>query len=167
MAVTWFLLVAVLQGEAASDATVAPTPHVRPASAAAHTLLTDAVARSPLVNQLIEHLATSDTFVYVEITGTPEIPYARTKLVSASPGARFLRISINARTAPWDRVPLLAHELQHAVEIADAGDVRDDEDVRRLYSKVGFGSGADQFETSAAREMEWRVRTELARRAPR
>jgi len=141
--------------------------HVRTASPAAHALLTEAIAHSAIVNGLIEHLAWSDTIVYVEIVGTPEVLLARTKLVSSSPEVRFLRISINARTPTWDRVALLAHELQHAVEIAHATDVRDDDGVRRLYSAIGYKGDGNRFETAAARETERRVRAELARRDPR
>jgi hypothetical protein len=141
--------------------------HVRPASGVAQTLLTEAVSRSAIVNRLLERLESTDTIVYVEVIGTPELPLARTKLVAASPNVRFLRISINARVPYWDRVPLLAHELQHAVEIAGATDVKDDEGVRRLYARIGFPGGTNRFETAEARETEWRVRAEMVRREPR
>jgi hypothetical protein len=159
-AIMWLLLVAAC---ALSTSEVSTSPaHVRPVSASAVLLLTEAAAKSPTVNTLIERLAWSDTIVYVEIIGSPEISLARTKLVAASPAARFLRISINARVAAWDRVALLGHELQHALEIAGAADVRDDEGIRKLYARIGFKGGQDRFETAAARETEWRVRTELA-----
>jgi hypothetical protein len=144
-----------------------PTPvaaHVRAASPVAQTLITEASTRSAIVNDLIDHLERTDTIVYVDIAVAPETALARTKLVASSPGARFLRISINARVPWWDRVALLAHELRHAVEIADANDVKDDEGVRRLYTRIGFPGGANQYETTAARETEWRVRAEVARR---
>jgi hypothetical protein len=161
----WILLAGLLCSSL-SDATISSSSsaHVRAATPTAQSLLTDAVARSAIVNELIEHLTRSDTFVYLELTASPEIPVARTKLVAASSGARFLRIAINVQTSPWDRLPLLAHELQHALEIADAPDVRDDAGLRRLYSKLGFSGGIDRFETAAARDVERRVRMELARR---
>jgi hypothetical protein len=159
----WLLLLAVWCSLAAPDATI-PVPHVRPVSASANILLTEATARSSVVNQLVERLTGTDVIVYVEIVASPEIPLARTKLVSASPGARFIRISINARNPAWDRLALLAHELQHAVEIAAAADVRDDEGVRRLYTRIGFPGGTDRFETVAAKRMEMLARGELAQR---
>ncbi len=162
MAALWHLLISVSVSLSPGDPSTLAS-HVRAASPRAQTLLAEAVSHSAVINRMIEHLESTDTIVYVDVIATPEIPLARTKLVSGSAVARFLRVSINARVATWDRVPLLAHELQHAIEIADAADVRDDDGVRRLYMKIGFGGGADRFETAAARETEWKVRTELAR----
>lgn len=155
-------LVVALTLIAASDSVFAPVPHVRPVSAGATVLLTEAVSRSSVVNDLLNQLAQTDVYVYVELTSATDIRLARTKLVAAPPGARFLRIAVNAHVPPWDRVPYLAHELQHAVEIAAAPDVRDDEGIRKLYARVGFAAAPDQYETSAAREIERRVRLELA-----
>ena len=59
---------------------------------------------------------------------------------------RFLRIGINAGVSGLDFAPLLAHELQHAVEIADRDDVRDDDAVRRLCERIGRRGAADRFE---------------------
>jgi hypothetical protein len=163
----WLLLAAL----SCSLTIVDPTPtwtHVRAVSGAAQALLLDAAGRSEIINGLAEHLESTDTIVYVEIVGTPDIPLARTKLVSGSSVARFLRISINSRVPWWDRLPLLAHELQHAVEIADADDVRTDDGVRKLYTKIGYaGAGTNQYETAAARDTESKVRSEVARREPR
>ena len=159
----WLLLLAVSCSLVAPDAMIT-VAHVRPTSPSASTLLTEATAHSSVVNQLVERLTGSDVIVYVEIVASPEIPLARTKLVSGSAGARFLRISINVRNPVWDRVALLAHELQHAVEIAAATDVRDDEGVRRLYARIGFPGGTDRFETIAAKRMEMLARGELAQR---
>jgi hypothetical protein len=85
----WLLLLAISCSLAAPEATV-PMAHVRSVSASANTLLTEATTRSPIVNQLVERLTGTDVIVYVEIVGSPEIPLARTKLVSGSAGARLL-----------------------------------------------------------------------------
>ena len=60
--------------------------------------------------------------------------------------------------------PLLAHELQHAVEIAEHEEVRDEDGIRRLYREIGHASGEDAFETAAARDVEALVRLELRRK---
>jgi len=162
-----WMLVAVLLCGPCADGPSHPTPHVRPASPAAHALLTEAVAKSALLNALIERIESSDVFIYVEISSVPDILLARTRLVAAAPGARFLRVTVNVQVPPWDRLPLLGHELQHAVEIAGDADARDDEGVRRLYQLVGFSGGVDKYETMAARDIERRIRLELARGVPR
>jgi len=157
----WMLAAMWLAGSVAE----APihSPHVRAVTPAAHALLTEAVAKSSVLNMLIRELDSTDVFVYVEVTSSPDIPLARTKLVTAVPGARFLRVALNVQVASWDRLPLLAHELQHALEIAADADVRDDDGIRRLFQRVGFSGGGDKYETTAAREVERRVRVELAR----
>jgi hypothetical protein len=151
-------------GEMPPDPPVS-SPHVRAVTPAVQTLLNDAVARSAVINGLIRRLAQSDTFVYVEMTASPEIPTACTKLVAGGAGARFVRITLNTLLSRWDQLPLLGHELQHAMEIAEAVDVRDDADVRRHFARVGFSIGIDHYETQAARDIEHRVRVEIARPA--
>jgi hypothetical protein len=158
----WMLAAMLLAGSFA-DVPIHSTPHVRAVTPAAHALLTEAVAKSSVLNLLIGRLDATDVFVYIEVTGSSDIPLARTKLVTAVPGARFLRVALNAQVPPWDRLPLLAHELQHALEIAADTDVRDDDGIRRLFQRVGFSGGIDKYETAAARDVERRVRVELAR----
>jgi hypothetical protein len=140
--------------------------HVRAASQPVRALLTEA-AGSPTISALLRRLEASDQVVYIVYTDSPEIPTARTKLMAAAPGIRFLRIDLNARLAPWDRLPLLAHELQHAVELAEAPQVRSDADLRQLYERIGVSSGVDRFETAAARAVERRVRSETTVRMTR
>ena len=142
-----------------------PAPHLRATSPVMRSLIDEATVSSAIVNRLISQLQQSDTIVYVELTGSPEIPRARTILATSSPGVRFLRISINVLIPPMDRVPLLAHELQHATEIAGAIDARDEAGMRELYKRIGIAGAADKYETLAATDVERRVRAEqFARR---
>jgi hypothetical protein len=147
-------------GAPSGDMPTMPMPHVRSASAPLRLLIEDTAAKSPRVRELLARISSSDAIVYVELTASPQVPRASTKLVTASPGVRFLRIGINAGVSGLDLAPLLAHELQHAVEIADHADVRDDDAVRRLYEKIGRRGGTDSFETDAALDVEWQVRLE-------
>ena len=134
---------------------------VRTESPDVRRLLEDTAARSPTVRTLLARLAQTDTIVYVEFTPSPQVPTARTKLVTTASGARFLRIGINVNAAFADRGPWLGHELKHALEIAEERGVRDENDVRELYHRIGRSHGLDQFETDGARNVEWAVRTEL------
>ena len=152
-----FLAAVIASG---SPAILTPVPHVRATSSVVRSMLLDAAA-SPTMATLLRRLDASDQVVYIVFTDSPEIPRARTKLVTATGAVRFLRIDINARVVPGDRLPLLAHELQHAVELADAPDVRDDEGVRQLYRRIGSANGPDHFETTAARAVERQVRREI------
>jgi hypothetical protein len=161
----WTLLVTLLLlSEPASDS----LSHLRAMSPVVRALIDEATVSSSIVNCLISQLQRSDTIVYVELTGSPEIPRARTMLAAANGDVRFLRISINVLIPPMDRVPLLAHELQHATEIAGAVEARDNAGIRRLYRRIGLTGAMERYETAAAGEVERRVRAEqFARRGKR
>jgi hypothetical protein len=162
MSIAWIIAL-LLSSEAGADKPpVAIAAHVR-AAASAGRIVEDASRRSPTIRDLVERLAATDVIVYVEIVPLRDVPTARTKLVTATPAARFLRIGINNAVPPMDIVPLLAHELQHVVEIAEQTDVRDDAGVRRLYRRIGHQHGVDSYETDAAAHIERIVRTELQR----
>ena len=154
-------MLVALWGGAAPDEPPSEMKRLRTESAEMRTLIEGAMARSGTMRGLVARLNCTDAIVYVEITNLPLVPTARTKLVATVTGARFIRISINSGWGERDRAALLAHELQHALEIAEQTDVRDDDGVRRLYAKIGRSSGRDSFETDAARDVEWTVRTEL------
>ena len=158
------LLALALTGIADSASADPPVPRVRAATVQMRALLADTANRSRVVRDLLDRLACTDVIVYVEFTASPEVPLARTTLVTAVPGVRFLRIGINRRVSGPDVGAMLAHELQHALEIAEQEDVRDDDGVRRLFRRIGRATGADEFETEAARRAEAIARAELRHR---
>ena len=153
------LLMASWMGSA--DGASAVGMRVRAEATDVRAMIAAATARSGTVRELVARLNCTDAIVYVETIASPLVPTARTKLVATVASARFIRISINVAFGERDRMALLAHELQHAVEIAEQLDVRDDDGVRRLYAKIGRANGRDSFETDAARDVEWTVRSEL------
>ena len=138
-------------------------PRVRPAAPLVRSLLADAAARSETMRDLLSRIAGSDVIVYIELTGSAQIPIARTKLVAAAAGVRFLRIGINAGVPFANLGPLLAHELQHVLEIADDPRAVSEDGVRRLYERIGRDRGGDRYETDAAQHVEWVVRREMSR----
>lgn len=155
-----FLLAALTLSVAVFGDPAPASPRVRAATSEVRELIADGAARSAIVRDLLGRLGCSDVIVYIEITASPEIPRGRTKLVTASAGVRFLRIGINRSMAGLDLIALLAHELQHAVEIAERDEVRDDLAVRRLYAEIGRKGGPDSYETDAALDVERQVRLE-------
>jgi hypothetical protein len=162
MHAAWLLAFLLLDPSGADKPAVAPAARVRSVDAAGK-LLEQAAARSATVRALLARLAATDVIVYVEITPSPQVVTARTKLVTATPSARFLRIGVSSVVPPAQMPPLIAHELQHALEIAEREDVRDDEGVRRLYAAIGHQHSVDRYETEAAKAVERRVREELRR----
>src|SRR5262249_38713188 len=165
MHAVWPILVALVTGPSGDRPAVAVLPHVR-AAANALSLLDEAAATSATVRDLIDRLEATDVIVYVEIPPSPQIPLARTRLVTATALVRFLRIDLHGSVSPFDRTPLIAHELQHALEIAAQPDVRDDDGVRRLYRRIGHQHGPNMFETDAAAAIERRARDEIRHRVP-
>jgi hypothetical protein len=58
-------------------------------------------------------------------------------------------------------MPTLAHELQHAVEVARATDVRSAERFEAMYAALGTSANPRRYETAAAQDVGVRVRREL------
>jgi hypothetical protein len=157
----WRIALALLAAAPCDRPAITTFERVRAASTETRTLIEASSRGSATVRALLTRLAATDAIVYVEMTGSPQIPTGRTKLVTAVAGTRFIRIGLNTAVAFADRGPLLAHELQHAVEIAERAEVRDDAAVRALYRRIGRARGGDAFETDAAQGVEFDVRSEL------
>ena len=142
-------------------------PHLRGASPRETRLIQELLARSSTARDLAGQIESSDVIAYVQLAS--ELPGGRaaTRFVVTTAGNRFLRVVLGAMTNPADRAALLAHELQHVVEIAHAPDVRDEKGLRQLYARIGEDRTARfVFETTAAREVAARVQREIARGEP-
>ena len=76
-------------------------------------------------------------------------------------GAQFsdLRINMLPGEPEARQLRLLAHELQHALEVLSDETATSQESVARLYERIGMRSGVGNFETDAA----LRVQKEVAR----
>jgi hypothetical protein len=141
-------------------------PRLRPAADAEQRLIHEAVRLSPSVRELIARLDDTDLFVYVQLTGTPQVRTGSTSFVASTPHGRYLRIQISAGLPAWSRIHLLGHELQHALEIGGDVSVTSDDALRALYRRIGhLSDGDDRFETMEARRIEYQVRSELLKGA--
>ncbi len=142
------------QEDRARDALQPRAARVRGADQRARSLLQEGASRSGTFRALLEALDRSDVIVYVQ-TLSLDRPGALL-FVSASSGVRFLRILVRACGRPDDEmIAWLGHELQHAVEIAAAPEVRDDNGVLRLFHRIGLTSRST-CETKEA-EQVWRA----------
>ncbi|MCX6551429.1 MAG: hypothetical protein NTY02_10565 [Acidobacteria bacterium] len=148
------LAVAVVCGSTGAAAAA----HVRGADAKARLLLRDGAARSATLSGLLDALESSDVVVHVE-TGALDRP-GRLLFVTAGPDCRFLRISIKVPGRDADLIAWLGHELQHAVEIAAAPEVRDQNGVMDLYRRIGFADRSTG-ESKRAQDVWARVRDEV------
>jgi hypothetical protein len=137
---------------------------VRPTSDIAKKLVAEATARSATVRALIDEIDRSDVFVYVELQFDVPGALAHTTLLVANEAGRFLRVTIEASLDPRRRLELLAHELQHSVEIAREKHVRSVDAMRSLFTNIGWAMGERSYETAQAIDVERQARRELSTR---
>jgi hypothetical protein len=139
-------------------------PHVRALDPASAALIKDAQQRSATVRDLFKKLQTSDIVAYVRIAPSPEgTPEAGFTFVGMSKAARFVMASISGEAAADRRIELLAHELQHAVDLAGVAWVTSSTQLRRYMNLNGWRD-ADTgvgYETASACRTERQVRKEL------
>ncbi len=157
------LALLVLGGHAAqTPAPLAPLPHVRPLDPLASTLLSTGSRSSSTFARLLTGLDESAGFV-VYVTTSPD-PERRGSIVfvSRASGVTYLLIRVCTRQSVTDRVAVLAHELEHAVEIAGATPpVASEKDLQRLYTRIGIDSSGKHLESEAAVRAERAVHHEL------
>ena len=141
---------------------------VRVADRRIEDLLNRSLVRSATLRDLVAQLEQTATIVYIESgEPTPDRTPGRTRFVTTGAGGwRYLRISIDERRSNLDVMSLVAHELQHAVEIAQNPEVVDDASMVGLYQRISSVSGrgvggSHWFETQAAIDMGRRVYLEL------
>ena len=135
--------------------------HIRPVSDIAQRIVSDATRASPTVASMIAEIEQSDLIVYVDVTTNAGSEVGATRLAGANVAVRFLHVTIDLSLAPHRRVTILAHELQHVLEVANAPDVRDAAGMQQLFERIGHRLGRQQYETSAATDVERAVDREL------
>ena len=132
----------------------------RPVDPTALETLDLALERSAVVRTLIETLERSNLVVHIQSSNDLPIGIGgTTRFVVSRGGYRYLRITIRAQLPKEMRVAILAHELQHANEIA--GSPADNVvALRQLFLQCGMRDG-NYYETRAAQRIEDLVRAEL------
>ena len=146
-----------------ADLLRSPYRHVRTTSPRVQYLLEMGVSRSPTFASLLARLNASDVIVYIEPTDDmPKTLDGRLLLMPLANHQRYLRIQITRNGAPTELIALMGHELRHAIEVAEATDVRDESALERLYQRIGMRSAAlHTYDTDAAQSTGRRGRKEL------
>lgn len=109
--------------------------------------------RSPTFRHLVDVLEASNVIVYAERRIVRRHGGGAISFVTESDAFRYLRITLDAELSPELLVALLGHELQHAVEVAEAPWVVDQASYFALYRAIGRASCAGPrwcFDTPAA-----------------
>ena len=118
---------------------------------------------SPTVRALVRDLAASDLIVHVGTSTTlPHGVGGMTQLVFDAGKYRYARITLDRNLTPDPRAAMLAHELQHALELARS-EARTDEAVLDLYRRIGHRVGGQRpsYDTLAAQRAGARAGAEL------
>jgi len=89
---------------------------------------------------IVDRLDGSDLIVYVSRGSLSGQVSASTQLLIATGGYRYVRVTIELDPDTDVGVALLGHELRHALELAEAPWVVDDESVATLYREIGYAS---------------------------
>lgn len=146
------------------------TYHIRPLSAPLSHLLNEGLRRSMIVRALVERVEASDLIVYIEhLTGPPFRLAGRLTLVGTAGMARYVRIGLRYEVADDLAIAMLAHELEHAAELAEAPWVVDQVGLFAYYRPLGRAQTVEGhwwFDTDRARATTARTLKELRSGAP-
>ena len=142
--------------------------HIRTTDDRLRRLLDVGMRSSQTFRALVHRLLESDVVVYLWCNGTKAAGVdGRLTFLSAAGGLRYVVVQL-ARLQPRERqIAIIAHELRHAVEIADAPHVIDAASLGREYGRIGYVSGValskhQTFDTNAAVEAGVAVLRELS-----
>jgi len=154
------------RGGASSPIRSGALQRVRTADRRMRRLIDEGIRESPSLHALVRRLEQSDVVVYVECHARMESRVAgRLMFVSAVGGLRYVVARLARLPTRAQQIAILAHELQHAVEIADTPAIVDNLSLAREYQRFGRvnHSAADgiAFDTDAAVEIGARVMGEI------
>ncbi len=144
---------------------ISRNPRVRPYDGRTAQLLLEGLERSATLRAIVDRLEQLDVIVYLEMQ-----PALRKKLagtltwLAATQSNRYVRISLNPEIAHDTLISALGHELQHALEVAEAPSVVDPTSLQAYYEKHGLPTAQhiNGWDSLAARVIGDHVRRELA-----
>jgi hypothetical protein len=154
------------EGGASGDAarkpkTAAAVSRVRAADSGARAVLVAGMATSATFRMLVETLERSDLVIYVEARALKLS--GQLQFVGATSGGRYIRIAVQIPGREDELAAWLAHELWHAVEIAQAPEVRSQASLAALYRRIGsFDISGYDVETKQAQVVQLQVLKEFA-----
>lgn len=146
----------------AEDGSAPPLPRVRATDSRLRGMVDDAIARSATFRGLVDTLQASDVIVYI----VPQMPdrdrYAgELHFAIRKGGERYLRVNVQRDMNPAQLTAIIAHELQHAIEVAETPSVVDTDSLRAMYEERGFEVATQTYETEAAQAIARRVLREI------
>ncbi|MEZ5419613.1 MAG: hypothetical protein R2708_20020 [Vicinamibacterales bacterium] len=133
-----FVAFLLAPGFVAGAALPDPSAALRPQGRTMARLLERALDSSGTVRSLAARVAASDVIVYLETErALPTGMAACLTWMATTASHRIVRISLRPGLRQADAIGLIAHELQHAVEVVDAPDVISSDTLDALYRRIG------------------------------
>ena len=139
------------------------TRRVRSTTPRITRLLAEGVRRSRTFADLIRRIHETDVIVYIEPTFNLPVETSGRILLAATAGNhRYLRVQVRATLQGDQMIAVIAHELRHALELAEEPSVVDEQGVAALYRRIGDRAhGVIGYDTKAARDAGRMVQDEL------
>jgi hypothetical protein len=145
-----------------------PLQRVRTPDRQMQGLLVSGIKRSTTLQEVVSRFGRTGWVVFLLPGRCPDALIVGCLLhtVTDYHGSRTLRIVINiGNRRPNTVTATIAHELKHALEVAESGEVVDNQTLRRFFERFGRRTidlrGVTAYETVAAEEVEARVFDEL------
>ena len=167
MSIGWLLAAGLSfwTASAGDEPRAAGTSHLRPLDSLAAAAIEEGPGRSATYAALARFVEDSDFIVYVESSRKLKGGMLGC-LVHGGTGSRFLRIVLKTGLSVEERIEVLAHELQHAREVIQAGIPNEPAAMNALFSRIGYnkrqrGSRSQEYETEAAVQIAATVAREL------
>ena len=147
----------------ADRATASEFLHVRSDDASIRAVLRSGYDRSPTFRALVDEIESRPGIVYIEqaVKLSRRMDGALLHAVAGSPAMPFLRVLIKTNLAPDYAIAVLAHELQHVVEVLPAGPPNDGAAMAALFAALDHQATDSKFETEEARVITTLVLSEL------
>lgn len=155
-------LAAALMAGSLPSTTADRLPNIRTSNVFLADLIAHAQEHSPTLARMVERVEQSDVIIYFE--GVPKFEGSLRgciHFVGAAGAHRYVRAQIKMMMNRYDIVASLAHELQHAIEIAAHPWVRDEPTLAELYRHIGHERDVRRFETDEAQTAGRAVRSEV------
>jgi hypothetical protein len=152
------------QEDALGPRTAAEAWRVRGLEPHIQTLIERGVASSPTFRRVVQELNASDVMVHVRHSRMPDgFRGSLMHEVLESNGVRYLRIAIDARGAATRLMALIAHELQHALEVARVPEVGRSVHIAQFFETIADYEcrTVNCVETAAAIDVQEAVLREL------
>jgi hypothetical protein len=137
--------------------------HVRSDDASIRALLRSGYERSPTFRAVVDDVESRPGIVYIEqaVKLSRAMDGALLHTIAGSREMPLLRVLLKTNLAPDYAIAVLAHELQHVVEVLRAGPPKDAAAIAALFASLDHQTADSTFETEDARATTSLVLSEL------